>query len=57
MTHELRNLVNFIRRREVVTYFTKLSFINGIERKNTIIRKMRVINNKSIIGKTTLVLY
>jgi hypothetical protein len=57
MTHELRNLVNFIRRREVVTYFTKLSFINGIERKNTIIRKMRVINNKGIIGKTTLVLY
>jgi hypothetical protein len=57
MTHELRNLVNFIWRREVVTYFTKLSFINGIERKNTIIRKMRVINNKGIIGKTTLVLY
>jgi hypothetical protein len=57
MTHELRNLVNFIRRREVVTYFTKLSFINGIERKNTIIRKMRVMNNKGIIGKTTLVLY
>jgi hypothetical protein len=57
MTHELRNLVNFIWRREVVTYFTILSFINGIERKNTIIRKMRVINNKGIIGKTTLVLY
>jgi hypothetical protein len=57
MTHELRILVNFIWRREVVTYFTKLSFINGIERKNTIIRKMRVMNNKGIIGKTTLVLY
>jgi hypothetical protein len=57
MTHELRILVNFIWRREVITYFTKLSFINGIERKNTIIRKTRVINNKGIIEKTTLILY